>query len=129
MAVPLEVSVRLFGLADGGMPELVTDPPEIGARLEHPGRIGVPHRVRRPVAQFGRSHERLPHPLMKCLVADNAACLRGEDEFARDGRPLPHRRFEFHLLQMFTERVAHRRRDLHPPRFTVLAGLDLLRGI
>ena len=57
------VPVGPFRLLDAGVLQLVPHPPQIGAGLQHPCRVGVPHRVRLLVGQLGGCQQRLPNVL------------------------------------------------------------------
>ena len=75
----LEMAIGPPGLLNAGVSELVFDPSEVRASLEHPGSVRMAHGVRLPVVELGGLEKRPPDQFREGPVAgDPPGATAGE---------------------------------------------------
>src|SRR5215510_15255881 len=80
MTLGLDVAVGVSRLANGRVPHLLLDPPEVCSVTQKPGGIGVTGRVVLAIGKPGFAQERLPDTFEEVAVPDDPARRRREHE-------------------------------------------------
>src|SRR5438094_108068 len=103
MPLRLKMAVRVGGLGHRRVPELLLNPPEVGAVAQQPRRIGVPRRMVLAIGQPGLTQERLPDAFEEVTVTNDSPRGRREDEGPLVRRPVLDLALKLHRSQVVTE--------------------------